>query len=88
MFIYVNSRQLGSDANLRNFVNFFLNNADGLVRKEGSIPLSRSQYLIVENKLLRNVLGSSFAGDIPVGTRLGELLNRSIDGIKRPDFRN
>jgi phosphate transport system substrate-binding protein len=65
-----------------------MNNADSLVKKEGSIPLSKAQYLIVENKLLRNVLGSSFAGDIPVGTRLSELLNRSIDGIKRPEFRN
>lgn len=88
MFIYVNSRQLSSNSDLRNFINFFMNNADSLVNKEGSIPLSKAQYLIVENKLLRNVLGSSFAGDIPVGTRLSELLNRSIDGIKRPEFRN
>jgi phosphate transport system substrate-binding protein len=87
MFIYVNARELEKNADLRNFVNFYLNNAARLVREEGSVPLSDSQYRLVQNKLFRHVLGSAFAGDLPIGLTLGELLNRSIDANKRPQFR-
>jgi phosphate transport system substrate-binding protein len=87
MFIYVNARELEKNADLRNFVNFYLNNAARIVRQEGSVPLSDSQYRLVQNKLFRHVLGSAFAGDLPIGLTLGELLNRSIDANKRPQFR-
>lgn len=87
MFIYVNARQMAAKAPLRNFVGYLLRNASEIVEKEGSIPLSDMQYLLVENKLFRQVQGSAFAGDLPVGLTLGELLNRSIDQNKRTEFR-
>ena len=87
MFLYVNARQMAAKAPLRNFVAYLLRNASELVEKEGSVPLSDMQYLLVENKLYRQVKGSAFAGDLPIGLTLGELLNRSIDQNKRPEFR-
>jgi phosphate transport system substrate-binding protein len=87
MFIYVNARQLGNNPALRNFIQYYLNNAAELVGREGSVPLSASQYRLVQNKLFRHVLGSAFAGELPVGLTLGQLLNRSIDANKKPQFR-
>ncbi|MEB3157215.1 MAG: PstS family phosphate ABC transporter substrate-binding protein [Cyanobacteriota bacterium] len=87
MFIYVNARQLASNQALRQFVSYYLNNAEEIVRQEGSVPLSDSQYRLVQNKLFRHVLGTSFAGELPIGLTLGEVLNRSIDATKKPQFR-
>lgn len=87
MFLYVNARQMGAKAQLRNFVGYLLRNAPGIVEKVGSVPLSDVQYLLVESKLFRQVQGSAFAGDLPIGLTLGELLNRSIDQTKRSQFR-
>jgi phosphate transport system substrate-binding protein len=87
MFIYVNARQLASNQALRHFVNYYLNNAAKLVRQEGSVPLSDSQYRLVQNKLFRHVKGTAFAGELPIGLTLGQVLNRSIDATKRPQFR-
>lgn len=88
IFIYINGNQIKNNPSLRAFIGFYLRNAAGFVAKEGYIPLSNSQYRIVENKLFRDVRGSSFAGELPVGAGIGELLNRSIDSNKRPEFRN
>lgn len=87
MFIYVNAQQLASNPSLQSFVNSYLNNASRLVRQEGSIPLSDSQVRLVQNKFFRHVLGSAFAGELPVGLTLGEVINRSIDANKKPQFR-
>jgi phosphate transport system substrate-binding protein len=87
MFIYVNARQIAAKPSLQNFVGYVLRNASEIVEKEGSVPLSDMQYLLVENKLFRQVQGSAFGGNLPIGLTLGELLNRSIDQNKRPEFR-
>ena len=87
MFIYVNARQIAAKPSLQNFVGYVLRNASEIVEKEGSVPLSDMQYLLVENKLFRQVQGSAFGGNLPIGLTLGELLNRSIDHNKRPEFR-
>ncbi|MEB3259598.1 MAG: PstS family phosphate ABC transporter substrate-binding protein [Cyanobacteriota bacterium] len=87
MFIYVNARQLANNQSLRQFVNYYLNNAATLVRQEGSVPLSDSQYRLVQNKLFRHVHGTAFDGELPIGLTLGQVLNRSIDATKKPQFR-
>lgn len=87
IFLYVNANQMAANPTLRNFIQFYLNNAADLVGKEGSVPLSESQMRLVQNKLFRHVLGTAFAGELPVGLTLGQLLNRSIDANKKPRFR-
>lgn len=87
MFIYVNASQMESNPSLRSFISHTITNAAKLVGEEGSVPLSDSQYRLVQNKLFRHVLGTAFGGDLPVGLTLGQILNRSIDLNKRPEFR-
>ena len=87
VFIYVSEKSYGSTPVLRDFVNHYLSNAAEIVAREGSVPLSNRQYELVKTKLLRQINGSAFNGDLPVGMTLGQLLNRSIDQIKRPQFR-
>ncbi|MFN9645680.1 MAG: PstS family phosphate ABC transporter substrate-binding protein [Cyanobacteriota bacterium] len=84
MFIYVNARLLSENPSLQYFVNYYLNNASRLVRQEGSIPLSDSQYRLVQNKFFRHVLGSAFAGELPIGLTISEVVYRIIDANKRP----
>jgi phosphate transport system substrate-binding protein len=88
LFIYVNEKALGTSPALRSFVNHYLTNASGIVAQEGSVPLSNRQYELVKTKMLRQITGSAFSGDLPVGMTLGQLLVRSIDQIKRPEFRS
>jgi phosphate transport system substrate-binding protein len=42
---------------------------------------------LVTNKLYRNVLGSAFAGKLPIGLTVGQVLERSFDEHKKPQFR-
>ena len=87
IFIYVSQNQLKANPSLRAFVSYYLKNATDLVEKEGSIPLTTAQYRIVEGKMLKQITGSAFAGQIPVGLTLSELLNRNIDQqTKRPEY--
>jgi len=88
VFIYVNEKTYNSNPLLRAFVSHTFTNAPQIVAKEGSVPLSNRQYELVKTKLLRQISGSAFSGDLPVGMTLGQLLNRSIDQIKRPEFRS
>ena len=46
-----------------------------------------STYRLVESKLYRHVLGSAFGGDLPVGLTTGQALQRSLDSIKKSEFR-
>lgn len=87
VFIYVNARRMETNPTLRSLVNHYIMNASEFVGEEGSVPLSDSQYRLVQNKLFRHVLGTAFGGDLPVGLTLGQILNRSIDQTKRPQFR-
>jgi phosphate transport system substrate-binding protein len=88
IFIYVNDKELTANAKLRSFVNYYINNAAKLVDQEGSVPLTASQYRLVHNQLARQIRGSAFSGDLPVGLTLGNILNVNIDKVKRPEFRN
>ncbi len=42
---------------------------------------------LVKTRLARQILGTAFGGELPIGLTLGQLLNRSFDQIKRPQFR-
>ncbi|MEB3176562.1 MAG: PstS family phosphate ABC transporter substrate-binding protein [Synechococcus sp.] len=87
IFVYVNAKNLKENPSIRAFLWYYLNNATQLVQKEGSIPLTKSQYLVVKSKMLKQVQGTAFGGKIPVGLTISELLNRNIDQtIKRPEF--
>ena len=87
LFIYVNDKALRNQPELRKFVAYTIQNGLKLVKQVGYIPLSASTYRLVETKLYRHVLGTAFGGDLPVGLSTGQALQRSLDSIKKPEFR-
>jgi len=87
LFIYINNDQLINNENVRRFVTFYLQQGPRFVKAARFIPLPDSTYRLVESKLYRNVLGTSFGGDLPVGLTIGKAIARSFDEIKQPQFR-
>jgi phosphate transport system substrate-binding protein len=87
LFLYVNDRALREETELRRFLTHTLQRGLRFTEKAGAIPLPADTYRLVESKLYRHVLGTSFGGDLPVGLSIGEALRRSFDNTKRPAYR-
>jgi phosphate transport system substrate-binding protein len=87
LFVYVNDQSLGQSSEVRNFTTFLVRNSPSLVAKANYIPLPESTNRLVETKLYRRVLGTSFGGELPVGLTIYDALQRSFDQHKRPEFR-
>ena len=87
LFVYVNDQALNERQEVRNFTSFLVRNAPSLVAKANYIPLPESTIRLVETKLYRRVLGTSFGGELPVGLTIADALQRSFDLHKRPEFR-
>lgn len=78
IFIYVNIKSL-EKPEVREFVEFYLKNAPGLVREVKYIPLSPKGYELVMERLLKQIKGSMFAGKPEVGVKIEDLLKRGIE---------
>jgi phosphate transport system substrate-binding protein len=87
LFLYINDQAMIRSPELQKFITFTIRNGLRIVAKAGDIPLPASTYRLVEAKLYKRVLGSAFAGDLPVGLSIGEALRRSFDLNKLPQFR-
>jgi phosphate transport system substrate-binding protein len=87
LFVYVNDKEMRANDEIRSFVGFTVGNGLKLVEQAGYIPLPPDTYRIVEAKLYRHILGTSFGGDLPVGLSIGEALRRSFDDTRKPEFR-
>ena len=87
LFLYVNDHALRSTPLIRAFINSTLQDGGLLARQSGVIPLHESTYRLVVSKLYRNVLGSAFAGNLPLGLTVGQTLDRSFDALKKPNYR-
>jgi len=87
LFFYVNDQALKSNPALRSMIVATLEQGVKVSQKAGVIPLQDSTYRLVLNKLYRNVLGSAFGGNLPIGLTVGQVLERSFDEHKRPQFR-
>ncbi len=87
LFLYVNDKTLNQNKAFRSFVTSYLRHAQSLVEKADYIPLPPRTYRLVESKLYRHILGTSFGGTIPVGLTIGQVLERSFDQHKKPSYR-
>jgi phosphate transport system substrate-binding protein len=87
LFIYINDKALASKPQVQKFATFTIRNGLSLVAAAGDIPLPASTYRLVESKLYKRITGSAFSGDLPVGLSIGEVLRRSFDANKLPQFR-
>lgn len=82
LFLYVNDQALRKNKNFRQFVSYYLRNISSLVNSSNYIPLPDSTYRLVDAKLYRHILGTSFGGDLPVGLTIGQAIDRSFDQHK------
>lgn len=82
LFLYVNDQALRSNKKFRQFVSYYLRNISSLVNNSNYIPLPESTYRLVDAKLYRHILGTSFGGDLPVGLTIGQAIDRSFDQHK------
>lgn len=87
LFLYVNDKVLRQRPELQKFVMYTVSNGLNLVKQAGYIPMPPSTYLLVESKLYRHVTGTAFGGSLPVGLTTGQALRRSLESIKKPEFR-
>jgi phosphate transport system substrate-binding protein len=87
LFFYVSAEALKREPEVRNFIRFSLERGGRIAREAGVVPLQDATYRLVLSKLYRQVLGSAFAGDLPVGLSVGQTLGRSFDALKKPQYR-
>jgi phosphate transport system substrate-binding protein len=87
LFLYVNDQQMRSNDEIRRFVGFTVSHGLRFVEQAGAIPLPPDTYRLVESKLYRHILGTSFGGDLPVGLGIGEALRRSFAETRKPQVR-
>ncbi|MEB3185531.1 MAG: PstS family phosphate ABC transporter substrate-binding protein [Cyanobacteriota bacterium] len=87
LFVYVNDSALRGNDLVRRFITYTMRNGLKLSARAGYIPLPASTYRLVESKLYRHVLGTAFGGDLPVGQGVGNTLRRSLESIKKQEFR-
>lgn len=87
LFYYVNEQAIRSNRVLRSLIESTLEQGVKVAEKANLIPLQDSTYRLVSSKLYREVLGSSFGGQMPIGLTIGQILERSFDAQKKPQFR-
>jgi phosphate transport system substrate-binding protein len=87
LFLYVNDEELQRSPALRSFLEHTLSRGRRIAEQAGSIPLIDSTYRLTEAKVYKRVRGTAYDGRLPIGLTLGEVLNRSLDQDKKPEFR-
>ncbi len=74
IFIYVNAKKLKERPELKEFVEFYLNNAKELVSEVGYVPLPEKAYKLALEKLNKGKTGTAFTGGSKVGVSVEELI--------------
>ena len=75
IFIYVSNKSLGKPE-VREFVEFYLNNAPELVKEVKYIPLGAEDYKLALKNVTNRKLGTGFGGIAEVGVLVSDLLAR------------
>ncbi len=73
IFIYVNAKAL-ERAEIREFVDYYMKNAEGLVREVKYVPLPAKAYAHNVETIEKKVLGTKFGGENKVGLTIEELM--------------
>ena len=73
VFLYV-STKAAARPEVQKFVEFYLKNAEQLVREVNYVPLGEQIYSLVSDRYAKKTTGSAFAGKNTVGVTLDQLL--------------
>jgi phosphate transport system substrate-binding protein len=76
LFIYVNTRSAQTKPVVKDFVNFYINNAPTTVSAVGYVPLPAEAYYLDNVHFYRGKVGTVFAGKEVVDLTIGELLRK------------
>ncbi len=82
LFVYVNDKDLRERPEVRRFITFTVQRGLRFTEQAGAIPLPKDTYRIVESKLYRHLLGTSFGGDLPIGLTISQAIRRSFAEIR------
>jgi phosphate transport system substrate-binding protein len=73
IFIYINAKS-AARAEVREFIEFYMKNADALVREVKYVPLPPKAYTYNIDHFTKNVLGTKFGGENKVGLTIEQLM--------------
>ncbi len=73
IFIYVNAKSL-ERPEVREFLEFYMKNADALVREVKYVPLPADAYAYNSDHIQKKVLGTKFGGENKVGLTIQQLM--------------
>jgi phosphate transport system substrate-binding protein len=76
LFIYINAEKAQKNAVLRDFVEFYLNNAETIVEEVGYIPLTKEHYHLDRVTFYNGEVGTVFEGKSKFDLTLAELLRK------------
>ncbi len=76
LFIYVNSKSAQDNLAVKNFVEFYLDNAAELVSQVGYIPLTEEGYKLTKLHFERGKVGTVFDGKSELSLTMEELLRK------------
>ena len=75
IFIYVSEKSMAKPE-VRNFVEFYMQNATALVKEVGYVPLSKQNYEVALKNFKGKKLGTGYGGHPQVGVKVDDLLTR------------
>lgn len=75
IFIYVTKKAAGQ-AETKEFVEFYINNAPSLVAEVKYVPLQADAYAKTLERFKQKQVGTAFGGKAEVGVKINDLLNR------------
>ncbi len=76
LFIYVNAKSLNERPEVKQFVEFYLQNGAKLSRQVGYVPLPDRAYQLAMDRFKAMKTGTAFGGEPEVGVTVEELLRR------------
>ena len=82
LFVYINDQDLRDRPEVRRFITFTVQGGLRFSERAGVIPLPPATYRVVESKLYRHLIGTSFGGDLPIGLSINEAIRRSFEQIR------
>lgn len=79
LFIYVSKKAMTEKPWVKEFTNFYVDNAKTLAAEVKYLPLSPESYKAVSQRVESLSTGTAFAGEPPIGIRVEEILKRKLN---------
>jgi phosphate transport system substrate-binding protein len=78
LFIYVNKKSIQTKPEVKQFVQFYIENVPTLAKEVKYMPLPSGEYAQVAQRLKNLETGTAFAGEPAIGLPIGEIMARQL----------